>query len=196
MARSTLDGASFLGFSLTLAATGYAEGDITSRLFTETFERQACDALLALNSNELPPIQAQIDHREWTQNSLTFRRAARYRFSPDWTLRATVNGTVAIAWFERSQQTVVNQLVDGPLSAAWNAAAQMVDALGGRSALHLVIQLFGRQFVELDNVELARHLEALPIVRRRPLPFEVDATQLSSIERDIRRSLGGPSYEP
>jgi hypothetical protein len=107
-----------------------------------------------------------------------------------WSAQATWDGAVTVAYESRELDSLTPESVITRASLGWRVAAGLLTGLGGHGAAHLVLR------VRWDQKHLTARDET--VVRRWTLLDEPVASEeeLSSVERELRRSQGETAWEP
>jgi len=178
-------------FALALAATGHPP-DIGSRLFSEVFERSLTNSArdwLVPPKGTPAPFTARVSHG-FTQSSryvdaVNPQSAAGEQY---WHVRAIWNGVVVVHFLHEDHYLPTGRLAEGPIRDAWNAASELLDALGGYGPTHMALRL--------DTALPSKVSERRQVkVARGPLEDPASDELLSSVERELRRAFGDAAYE-
>jgi hypothetical protein len=180
--------------AVVVAAAAQPE-DISSRLFSQDFE--AC--LEAVVREEL--ITRIGDLPDFDPPTLTMGFGQSHRFidcrdlhslpgSRYWHVCPVWNGAVGVvgAWDQETvlPEHVVNELV----RPAWKAASRLVGELGGYGPAYTQMRFDGSALGLQDG----RPIDSLRI-SRGPMDEAPSDSSLASVERELLRSTGRPSYE-
>jgi hypothetical protein len=188
----------FIQFGVGLAAAGYLP-DISSRLFTEPFERTAIFIVENVLSHGPVPADGIYISRDVTQDARTITT-----FAPDmvlgqsWSLRVSWDGAVSIFWTQPVVQAYVQSVVDGPLRSAWDAAEQLLLMLAPQGSRHLGVAVAGGELFPPNTIAATPSgVGPQPVLAQRgPLAAGVADDVLASIARELRRAASDMAYEP
>jgi hypothetical protein len=185
-------------FGLALAAAGYRP-NISARLFSQRYEEDVISIIttgLARDSFGHP--DGPVVYRDVSQDSRLFETNPQHRMGDAWSVKITWDGVVGINWVQAVTHTRVETVVEGPVRRAWAAADEMLDGVGARGGRHLRLTVAGAMFPPnpSDQPQWRADLPTLPMVSRGPLRPRTSEMVLSSIARELNRSIGSMEYEP
>jgi Putative DNA-binding domain len=172
-------------FALGLAAPDYPL-DVTSRLFSPSFNTDAQERIFSVLGDALPtPLGVRI-FPSVTQFELLYRvEADDRRLGYDWLVSVSRDGAVGIHWTMGVQRSTVPSLVTGvvsPLGKAWQYAHETLSELGLEAPRYLHVAV---------GVPLPP-----PVARvARGGVFGPSEDALASIQRELRRAGGEMIFE-
>lgn len=182
--------------ALALSATGHPP-DISSRLFSETFETAMIDVI----KRELVPPTPGVPDAYGPQMTNGFEQSNRWVNCEDrlghgkpcyWHVRVIWDGTVVVcgAWDIESVRAhaVSSELVN----SSWVTASQVLTALGGYGPTQMELQIEGNG--RLSGAPTGNPMPRIQ-VGRGPVEFPPSKASFSSVERELRRAVGEMVYE-
>jgi len=184
-------------FGLGIAATGYRP-DISSRLFTPSFESGAISSMSTVLTHDILAARYTAPIPEVAQDSRTFEtRPHHHELGLGWSVRVTWDGSVGIYWVQGGRQRSVSQIVDGPFREAWACAEEILSMLQPQGPRYLSVAIAGGSF-DPNTRDLPQWgQEGKPTVTARgPVDPGPNDLILASIERELRRAIGEMAYEP
>jgi hypothetical protein len=189
---------SFLCLRLGVAATG-KDDDVSARLFTELFEEKLIEVFRSLPTAPLLP---RPGHRDFDQSISQDARtviAAGAENWQRWATRAGWDGSVVVSLDVHSEE---GRLLAGTVFAdavrpAADAAARLIEALGGNGRAHWVLDVEAHTFMLLDAAAVSGEIGAV-----RPIQVWTDSTGhlddelLERMHRELLRACRLRAYEP
>ncbi|HTR74178.1 MAG TPA: ATP-binding protein [Solirubrobacterales bacterium] len=179
-----------------VGASGIAD-DIGSLLFAESFE----EILRETVDRRLTDGRSDSDHPFGPQVSTGFEQSNRWSdcadhhgsgLPVDWHLRAIWNGSVGVYATWHVDSCAPEQLVATLIAPAWQAASDLVAAVGGYGPAFSEIRVEGRRTLRGRDGKPIREIR----MNRGPHDLALDQKLISSVERELRRSVGQFVYEP
>ena len=174
-----------LQIALAVAATGNPP-DISSRLFTRAFAAAVETTLRTTVGGGPSPTIAVRPTQEAVIGDM---RGNDPRISGCALALARWDGSVAVYRVQAVEDTNIDSVTNVFIRDAWQAAADLADALGSNGPGWLVLRVGGAMFPPHADSSL------LPRLARGPVDLAVDDELLASIGRELNRVAGYGAFE-
>jgi hypothetical protein len=183
--------------ALAVSATGHPP-DIGSRLFSAEFEAEMTEIIERELIPPLPGAPSPLSPSLRTSFSQSNRIAEcedpRGRGRPCyWHVRVIWNGTVAICGGWDIDGVTAQSLHSNLIEPSWRTAGALLEALGGFGPVQMELQVQGNG--RLPGAPVG---DPPPRMRlgRGPYSSPPEERMLRGVERELRRAVGEPVYEP